>query len=81
MYSINFIKKNKLLVSYTFLLGLVTYAVKIFSFSYGMDTLNFITLQDTYLMHWIQIGRPGMYFFKKYITSQYINVYIAVMSV
>lgn len=77
MYSINFIKKNKLLVSYTFLLGLVTYAVKIFSFGYGMDTLNFITLQDTYLMHWIKIGRPGMYFFKKYITSQYMNIYIS----
>ena len=76
-YSINFIKKNKLLASYTFLLGLVTYAVKIISFGYGMDTLKFITMQDTYLMHWIQIGRPGMYFFKKYITSQYMNIYIA----
>ena len=77
MLSINFIKKNKLLVIYTFLLGLITYAIKMFSFGYGMDTLNFINLQDAYLMHWIQIGRPGMYFFKKYITSQYTNTYIA----
>lgn len=77
MSNINFIKKNKVLVIYTFLLGLITYAVKLFSFGYGMDTLNFITLQDTYLMHWIEIGRPGMYLFKKYITSQYMNIYIA----
>lgn len=76
MQGISYIK-DKSLVIYTFLLGIITYSVKLFSFSYGMDTLNFITLKDAYLMHWIQIGRPGMYFFKKYIIGQYMNIFIA----
>lgn len=68
-----FIKSNKFNIVFTFLLGFLTFGIRIIYLNYGMDTLNYMSNNDDYLKHWIRIGRPGMYFFKK-LFGPYMNI-------
>lgn len=74
-----FIKSNKFNIVFTFLLGFLTFGIRIIYLNYGMDTLNYMSNNDDYLKHWIRIGRPGMYFFKK-LFGPYMNIWLANIS-
>ena len=71
-----FIVDNKFNVIFTFILGFTTFGIRITYLNYGMDTLNYMYDNNEYLNHWIKIGRPGMYFFKK-LFGPYMNIWLA----
>lgn len=74
-----FIINNKVNVVFTFMLGFITFGIRIVYLNYGMDTFNYMYDNHEYLNHWIKIGRPGMYFFKKLFGS-YMNIWLANIS-
>lgn len=74
-----FIVDNKFNVIFTFILGFTTFGIRITYLNYGMDTLNYMYDNNEYLNHWIKIGRPGMYFFKK-LFGPYMNIWLANLS-
>lgn len=74
-----FIVDNKFNVIFTFILGFTTFGIRIIYLNYGMDTLNYMYDNNEYLNHWIKIGRPGMYFFKK-LFGPYMNIWLANLS-
>ena len=56
----HFIKENKGLAIYSFLIVFATYGIKLFNNTYAIDTMHLMTNYRGYLKHWVSIGRPGL---------------------
>lgn len=72
----HFLRKNMSLVFFTISITIFTYGIKIFYFSYGMDTNLYIDRYDAYLNHWFSISRFGEVFLKKLLWGPYTNIYL-----
>ncbi|MDK7977041.1 glucosyltransferase domain-containing protein [Enterococcus faecalis] len=70
----HFIKENKGLAIYSFLIVFATYGIKLFNNTYAIDTMHLMTNYRGYLKHWVSIGRPGLVALKL-LTYNYVNVY------
>lgn len=72
-----FIKENKTAIITVFLLGLITYGIKLITYGYSIDTEYFLSDKDAMLTSWIGIDRYGLVFIKQIIDLPYINIYMA----
>lgn len=72
-----FIKENLISIGIILLLGIVTYGIKLFTYSFSIDTEALLTNRDVLLHSWISISRFGLVFFKKIFDIAYINLYAA----
>ncbi|MDH6363425.1 hypothetical protein M2139_000400 [Enterococcus sp. PF1-24] len=73
----NFVTKNKFLIGYTYLLIVLCYGAKLIFYNFSVDTEEFIMLSPVnQFVQWAQMGRYGLYYFKKIFTGYHINPYL-----
>ena len=72
-----FIKENKTAIITIFILGLITYGLKLVTYSFSIDTEYFLVGREQMLSSWLKIGRYGLVFIKRIIDFTTINLYLA----
>ena len=72
-----FIKENKTAIITIFILGLITYGLKLVTYSFSIDTEYFLVGREQMLSSWLKIGRYGLVFIKRIIDFTSINLYLA----
>lgn len=71
-----FFSENKIAIITVFLLGIITYAIKLTKYSISIDTEYMINAPEALLTSWISIGRYGLVFFKRILNLVLVNIYI-----
>ncbi|MGM0239777.1 glucosyltransferase domain-containing protein [Enterococcus sp. AZ103] len=70
-------KNNKALILLTYLVILVSFGAKIFYYNFSIDTEEFMLLAPMNgFIQWAEMGRYGLYFFKRFISGYTINVFL-----
>lgn len=72
-----FIKENLISIIIIFVLGIIVYGIKLFTYSFSIDTEALLTNRENLLKSWISISRFGLVFLKKIFDIAYVNLYIA----
>ena len=72
-----FIKDNKKEIITIFILGLITYGIKLITYTYSIDTELFLADREATLSWWFQIGRFSLVLIKRIIDLPYINIWLA----
>lgn len=71
------LKDNVIPIIVIFILGFVTYGIKLLTYNFSIDTEVLLTNREALLKSWISISRYGLVFVKKIIDIPYLNLYLA----
>lgn len=75
----NFLTKYKFLISIIFIIGIIVYGIKLFSYSISIDTEVIIHSHDGQIRSWLSIGRFSLFVLKKVLMLNPFNPYLANM--
>ena len=72
-----FLKENKSTILGILIIGLITYGIKLITYSFSIDTEELIVDRTRLLTGWLMMDRYGLVFIKNIIDFAYINIYLA----
>lgn len=72
-----YLKENIVPIAIIILLGLLVYGMKLFTYSFSIDTEALLSNQEEILKSWISIGRYGLVLFKKIFDIAHFSLRLA----
>ncbi len=72
-----FLKENKSTIFGILIIGLITYGIKLITYSFSIDTEELIVDRIRLLTGWLMMDRYGLVVIKNIIDFAYINIYLA----